>query len=285
MHRARLVLSALLLAIALVPAALAKEPRNAKGVLKLYVLDCGVLLYNSLLRFGYKDGQVTPTTLSDACYLIDDPGKGAMIWDTGVVPDSLWQEDGVPPKKLYGEATKPLVKQLAEIGYAPKDITYVAVSHAHWDHLANLSEFSASTWLTAPYTHDLLLSATPPRQTEPAMFAALKTTRTILLPDDRDYDVFGDGKVTVIPAPGHTPDSKVLMVKLKTFGPIFLVGDLYHFEKDIETNKIASNEDGAQLTASRAKIQALAAKTHGHVWIPHDFKDFAALKKAPLFYD
>jgi glyoxylase-like metal-dependent hydrolase (beta-lactamase superfamily II) len=271
------------LALVLNAPAHAQEKRGDD--VRLYVLDCGVLLYHSLLRFGYKDGEVKPTTLSDACYLIDDPGKGTMIWDTGAIADNLWQADGIPPKKFYAEGIKPLAAQLAQIGFAPKDITYVAVSHAHWDHLANLYAFSASKWLAAPYTRDLLLSPTPPRQTDPSMFAPLKATRTIALPDNKDFDVFGDGKVTIVPAPGHTPDSKVLMVKLKSYGTVFLVGDLYHFAKDVSTNVITVGEEGAQLTQSRKKIQALAKQTRGHVWIPHDYKSFARLKKAPLYYN
>ena len=253
--------------------------------LKLYVLDCGVLLYNSLLRFGYKNGEVTPTTLSDACYLIDNPGKGTLIWDTGAIADNLWTADGVPPKKFYAEGIKPLSKQLAEIGYAPKDITYVAVSHAHWDHLANLYQFAGSTWLTAPNTREQLFAVPTPRQTEPEMFTAVKNTRTVALPDDKAYDVFGDGKVIMIPAPGHTPDSKVLQVNLKQSGPVFLVGDLYHFARDVQTKIVTRDENGEQLTASRNKIQALAKQVRGQVWIPHDLPSFSKLKKAPAFYD
>jgi N-acyl homoserine lactone hydrolase len=223
--------------------------------------------------------------LSDACYLIDDPGKGTMIWDTGAIADNLWQADAIPPKKFYAEGTKPLAEQMAQIGFAPKDITYVAVSHAHWDHLANLYQFKTSKWLAAPYTHDLLLSATPPRQTDASMFAPLKATRMIALPESKDYDVFGDGKVVLLPAPGHTPDSKVLMVKLNRYGTVFLVGDLYHFARDVQTNMITPGEEGAQLTQSRKKIQALAKQTRGHVWIPHDLPSFRRLKKAPLYYD
>ena len=35
-----------------------------------------------------------------------------------------------------------LKSQLEEIGYVPADITYVAISHAHKDHSANLNQFA-----------------------------------------------------------------------------------------------------------------------------------------------
>ena len=127
-------------------AALTAGPGQARaagsGDVKLYVFDCGVLLYNDPSRFGYRKGEVNPASLSDGCFLIDDPGKGTLIWDTGVIPDRMWRSDGFPPKKEYAEGTVPLRDQLARIGRKPEDITYVAVSHTHWDHVANLYQFA-----------------------------------------------------------------------------------------------------------------------------------------------
>jgi glyoxylase-like metal-dependent hydrolase (beta-lactamase superfamily II) len=117
------------------------------------------------------------------------------------------------------------------------------------------------------------------------MFEALKGTRTTILPRDADYDVFGDGVATIMPAPGHTPDSSVLVVRLKRHRPVILVGDLYHFRKDIETGKIAPNEDAPALRASRAKVEALARKIGAEIWVAHDWNAFAKLRKSPAFYE
>ena len=43
--------------------------------------------------------------------------------------------------------TRTLKSQLAAAGYAPADITYLALSHYHYDHTANANLFAASTWL------------------------------------------------------------------------------------------------------------------------------------------
>jgi hypothetical protein len=45
-------------------ASIAQSAGNSKD-LRLYVIDCGVLLYRSLAKFGYKPGEVKPTDLSD----------------------------------------------------------------------------------------------------------------------------------------------------------------------------------------------------------------------------
>lgn len=259
----------------------AEKPKN----IRLYVMDCGVILYNNLQKFGYKPGEIHPTNLSDGCYLIVHPTKGTLLWDTGVIADSLWGKDGVPPKKFYAEGTIPLNQQLAQIGYKPDDITYVSVSHSHWDHISNLYQFAGDTWLTSRYTHDKLLSQDPPEKTDPSMFTALKNTKTIILPDNGNYDVFGDGSVTIIPSPGHTPDSRVLMVKLHNTGPVILSGDLYHFVADLKSNNTQNNEDRPTSLASRQKIQTLLKQVHGQLWINHDYNTFQKLKKEPDYYD
>ncbi len=255
------------------------------GDLKLYVFDCGVLLYNSAERFGYKKGEINPTNLTDGCYLIDNPGKGTLVWDTGVIPDHMWSPGNPPPKKEYAEGVAPLRAQLEQTGHKLDDITYVALSHIHWDHVANLYQFAKSTWLTSAYTRQKVLSDEKGDKIDPSMFTPMKTAPYKLVSDTEELDVFGDGKVIRIPTPGHTPDSAVLLVRLKNHKPVILAGDLYHFRKDVETRIVTRNEEPVALAEGRARIDALAKRLGAEVWICHDYKEFTAQKKAPAFYD
>ena len=78
------------------------------------------------------------------CFLIAHP-RGSLMWDTGEIPDSAFK-DGVSPQKLRNyTVTRPLPPQLAAIGYTPANITYMALSHYHGDHVANASLFAGST--------------------------------------------------------------------------------------------------------------------------------------------
>ena len=61
------------------------------------------------------------------------------MWDLGVIPDGVVdaQAGGARSNVNVTAAavvTRTLKSQLAQIGYRPADITYVAVSHAHIDH-------------------------------------------------------------------------------------------------------------------------------------------------------
>ena len=70
-------------------------------------------------------------------HLIVHP-RGTMMWDTGVVPDAQ-MGSGAPGADRAGKRS--LKEQLAEIGYSAKDITYLALSHFHFDHTANANDF------------------------------------------------------------------------------------------------------------------------------------------------
>jgi glyoxylase-like metal-dependent hydrolase (beta-lactamase superfamily II) len=195
----------------------------------------------------------------------------------------MWRPGGPPPKKQYAEGVEPLAAQIAKTGRRPEDITYVGVSHLHWDHVANLYQFAKSTWLVAPYTREK--SAVEGDKFDPSMFTAIRGARQIDMPTDRDYDVFGDGKVVRIPTPGHTPDHAVLLVRLKNHKPVILAGDLYHFRPDVALNRAYAGEEPVALAEGRARVQALARQIGAEVWIGHDWNEFAAIKKAPAFYD
>jgi glyoxylase-like metal-dependent hydrolase (beta-lactamase superfamily II) len=51
------------------------------------------------------------------------------------------------------------------------------------------------------------------------------TARSHIL-DNEDYDVFSDGTVRLISAPGHSPGHRVLLVRLAKRGTSVLGGDL-----------------------------------------------------------
>jgi len=61
-----------------------------------------------------------------------------------------------------------------------------------------------------------------------------------------DTDVFGDGSVTLVSTPGHTPGSQSLLVHLNNSGFIILSGDVVHLEENFERNTVPSlNADKA----------------------------------------
>jgi N-acyl homoserine lactone hydrolase len=251
---------------------------------RLYVFDCGVIKGLGVDLFGFKKDEVPIRDFFVACYLVAHP-KGTLMWDVGVIPDTAFKGDGASVTQGPSTVSRPLLPQLAALGYAPADITYLAMSHYHSDHTANANAFAGSTWLVRSSERDAMFADKPAGIIQQDTFSALKTAKTRILDTD-DYDVFGDGTVVIKSAPGHTPGHQVLFVKLKKTGPLLVAGDLYHYPEERTMNRFPSFDfNREQSAASRANIDAFLKKTKAQMWISHDAATNATLKKAPAYYD
>src|SRR6266705_1887643 len=109
-------------------AANAQQPQRAQPPqsLRLYVLDCGKITPANADAYGLKASEMATVNMITPCFLIVHP-RGTMIWDTGEISDSAFK-DGVSPQKLNTfTVDRPLLPQLAAIGYIPANITYLAL--------------------------------------------------------------------------------------------------------------------------------------------------------------
>jgi len=253
--------------------------------LRLYVFDCGSLDIPDTSVYQLKKEELATNKMSVACYLVAHP-RGTLMWDAGAVPDSSFKPDGTHAPLRYATSTKRLTDQLREIGYAPQDITFLSLSHFHWDHVGNANLFApTATWLVRKLERDIMFGDPPSPRTEPANYSGLKNSKTTLV-SKADYDVFGDGSVVLKSTPGHSPDHQVLFLKLAKTGPVLISGDLYHYPEERKLNKIPTTEFNAQQTvASRAAVEEFLKKTGAQLWIQHDFMANAKLKKSPQFYE
>jgi N-acyl homoserine lactone hydrolase len=97
-----------------------------------------------------------------------------------------------------------------------------------------------------------------------------------------DKDVFGDGSVTVLRTPGHTPGHSSLLVKLKEMGPVLLSGDAVHFRENYESGGVPTfNFDRAATVASIERMKQMAANLKATVVIQHDMRDIGKLPAFP----
>ena len=274
-----------ILAIVVVGSALAQH-HHAQRVkrLRLYVFDCGVIKGLDPALFNFKKEEVATTDFAVPCFLIVHP-KGTLMWDVGVIPDSAFKDDGQPVTQGPSTATRTLKSQLQQVGYEPPDITFLAHSHYHGDHIANSNEFATATWLVRPVERDAMFADKPPALVDPKYFDKLKNAKTVLITTD-EYDVFGDGKVIIKSAPGHTPGHQVLILHLKKTGNVMLAGDLYHYPEERNSGRTPTFEfDRDQSLASRAMIEGYCKKTNTQLWIEHDFIANSKLRKSPKYYD
>ncbi|MEP7304057.1 MAG: N-acyl homoserine lactonase family protein [Acidobacteriota bacterium] len=264
-------------------------PANAQSrpqvqSVRLYVFDCGVLKRGEPTSYGLTRSQVGSTDFSDPCYLVVHP-RGTMLWDVGIIPDDQITPGGVeqPVAKGINTAKRTLRSQLQEVGYGPADITYLAISHGHADHVANANEYARSTVLIQSREWDFIFSEAQRKEPFFSTYSGLKDSRTIKL--NGRHDVFGDGTVVLESTPGHTPGHQSLFLKLARTGPIILTGDLYHYPAERTLKTFRAEDNIEQTRVSRAAIDDLLRKTGAQLWIQHDILTNATLKKSPQYYD
>ena len=174
--------------------------------------------------------------------------------------------------------------RLYALDLAPNGVSYMAFSHFHFDHTGNANEFPDSVWIINKAELSAALSAEPPSGVVPESFSAYKTAKTQMI--DGDYDVFGDGTVRILKAPGHTPGHQVLEIKLQKTGTVILSGDLYHLRANREFMRVpVVNSNRADTLASMERIEKIVKNTKARVVVQHDPQDFQALPKFPAYLD
>jgi N-acyl homoserine lactone hydrolase len=259
---------------------------TATGGPRLYILDCGTISPMDPALFGLKKEEIKGDgSFVSPCYLIVHP-KGTLVWDVGQVPDQDIRDDGTEAV-VQGilKATRRLDNQLAALGHPVNSITHVAMSHYHADHTANANAFAGATWIVQQAEYDAMFSTAQLGIRTPDSYQLLKDARRITLKNS-DHDVFGDGTVVVKSAPGHTPGHQMLLVRLAKFGPVLLEGDLYHLPEERTLDRVPSFDfDAAMTRATRKQVEAFLAQSGAQMWIQHDPPTYAALKKAPQYYD
>jgi N-acyl homoserine lactone hydrolase len=192
-----------------------------------------------------------------------------LLWDTGVPETALNDPNGwsTLPKLIVCHLDKTLTDQLAEIGLKPADIGYVAISHTHGDHIGNMASFPNSTVVMQRAEYSWIHSPDGPNDNVNQLMALArqllgKPKKLQLI--DGDTDVFGDGSVTLLSTPGHTPGHQSLLVHLKASGFIMLSGDVVHSQENLRKNIVPSlNTNKAESICVNGKSQPVARNVQG----------------------
>ncbi|MGA8355856.1 MAG: N-acyl homoserine lactonase family protein [Xanthobacteraceae bacterium] len=266
------------------------DPAAAGFADRLYRLDGGHSLANDESVWTPGENVGRSIQFSSTCWLIQR-GNQWLLWDTGVPESALNDPKGwsTLPKLIVYHLDKTLTEQLATIGLRPNDVTYVALSHTQGDHIGNVRLFPNSTVLMQRAEYEWISTPDGPNDNVnqlKALARKLMGTPKHLKLLDGDTDVFGDGSVTLVSTPGHTPGSESLMLHLKNSGFIILSGDVVHLEENFEKDTVPSlNTDEAASIASMERIKRMIATYKAKLFINHDKAETDALKLIPAFYN
>jgi N-acyl homoserine lactone hydrolase len=144
--------------------------------------------------------------------------------------------------------------------------------------------FPDSVWIMSNAEIAAASLLPPPNGVLPETWSAYKMAKTE--PIEGDYDVFGDGSVMILRAPGHTPGHQVLKLKLQKSGMVILSGDLYHLRTNRQFRRVpVYNANRADTLASMTRIETILKNTGGRLIVQHDPRDFNSLPKPPAYLD
>ena len=253
-------------------------------LVRLHVFDCGELTFPDISPFGLSSSATDVRSMFVPCYLVRHR-DGDLLWDAGLDPKIAGKGviDGGTFTMAYSQS---LLDQMDRMGLKPDDVDLIALSHLHFDHTGAATLFPQARLLiqAAEYEAAFLRHEDYGVVYDPEIYDDLaRNPRQILT---GDHDVFGDGTVTIVSAPGHTPGHQVLLVNLKNTGPVLLSGDLYHFRVTRKLRAVPTfNSDEDQTLASMDKVERLIAKTGATLWIEHDMALAQSLELAPAAYD
>lgn len=279
MNRASGLMAAIVAAVlSIVCVDLGRAQSAAPGVEKLYIINCGEGLAGDVSRWSPGVNEGKSMGFVDSCYLIKH-SQGWFLWDTGIADEVAAMPNGLAPadpRAVLWHRPKTLAAQLEQLGVKPSDIKAIAISHTHPDHIGNVEMFPTAMLYVQKAEYEW-----PGVNGAPRFKPEHPATKL-----EGDRDVFGDGSVTILSTPGHTPGHQSLLVKLPHTGALLLSGDAVHFKGNWDNLGVPiMNFNKEQTLASMQKISETLTKEKAQLWINHDKAQRDSLKLSPEFYD
>lgn len=256
---------------------------NTLADLKLYVFDCGMLRLENVEDFSVGNNETEVRDLSVPCYVIEHE-KGRLLWDGGL-PSTTADTEGWQGEGMLLRLDRTFADQLTDINLNMSSFDLMAFSHMHFDHVGVANEVQEARLIIQKAEYDAAFAdpVTLPGA-DPSLYNKLKDAEQLFITGD--HDVFGDGRVRIISAPGHTPGHQVLFIDLANTGPIVLSGDLYHFALSRTDRRVPSfNVDADATLASMDRVEKFLEEEGATLWIEHELALFNQLKKSPEYYD
>jgi glyoxylase-like metal-dependent hydrolase (beta-lactamase superfamily II) len=218
--------------------------------------------------------------------LLRDP-RGNVLFDTGCHPsvaqDAAARWGGLA--KFIVPIMGPndnVIAGLAALGLEPGDIDVVVCSHLHPDHCGCNAFFTKATIMV----HARELEAARAANAGTMGYVAADWDHPIPIePVNGERDLYGDGRIVLIPLPGHTPGMLAALVALERTGPVLLASDTVSVRATLDTGILPKNTWNADALAKSLNEVRRIEASGARVICGHDAAQWATLRNGADAYD
>ena len=213
--------------------------------------------------------------------------QGLVLFDTGCHPsvvtnaEARWGGLARLMEPIFTEQ-EAVVGQLPLAAVTAGDIDVVVCSHLHPDHCGCNVFFPRAMVLVQAAE----VAAARADNSESRGYLAIEWDLPGPIEQlDGERDLFGDGRVVLIPLPGHTPGSIGGLVELEKSGTFLLASDTVSLRSTLDTGIIPRNTWNAEaLAKSLAEVKRIEARGTT-VLCGHDEAQWLTLRKGADAYE
>jgi len=253
--------------------------------MKMHMLTGGRLKTRRSTYFpDAADGETIELPVS--CALLRH-AKGNVLFDTGCHPqiaDNAEARWGALARLLTLIMSREdnVLSGLKAIGLAPDDIDIVICSHLHTDHCGCNAFFAKATVIVHAREIEMAKTADAARRGYVDADWDHPMPMKII---SGESDVMGDGRIVLVPLPGHTPGSIGALIELDRSGRFLLASDAISVRENLDRDIIPRNTWNAEACARSFDEIRRLERTGYKVVCGHDAAQWDGLRKGADAYD
>ncbi|MGJ5243151.1 MBL fold metallo-hydrolase, partial [Bradyrhizobium oligotrophicum] len=248
--------------------------------------------YETPAALAFRGGSWSEKRAFAATGILVRHPKGNLLIDTGFGRNVERQLTLLPSlQQSPHHLGTPIIDRLAK---ADADaITAIIPTHAHWDHISGVDDFHGLPVMVNDAGQRFIDSHGEGTEVLNSFHGVTYRTYHFdggsYLGFPSSHDVYSDGSVVIVPAPGHTPDSVVVFVNLPSGKRYAFVGDLVWQMEGLTRPaekpwmmRFLIGEDRSEIRTAIARIRA-ATKLYPQITaVPaHDGRAFSSIAIYP----
>ncbi|WP_176787217.1 MBL fold metallo-hydrolase [Sphingomonas sp. NFR15] len=250
--------------------------------------------YETPAALAFRGGSWSDKRAFAATGILVRHPKGDLLIDTGF-GKNVDRQLALLPSYQRSEHHRgvPIAQQLTAARMPLRDIAAIIPTHSHWDHISGGDDLRGIPVMETAAGRAFIASKAKGTEVLNSLgdihYQQYAFDGGAYLGFPKSHDVYGDGAIVIVPAPGHTPDSVVVFVTLPSGKRYAFLGDLVWQTEGLSIPaekpwllRRLIGEDYDETRLDLARIRAATARYPQIAAVPaHDGRAFRAIATYP----